>query len=258
MPKTMFKHLLLLAVLFAIPLTSVYADDPTDAAPAARRADKSVITWNAAEDHVYLPAGALSPELLPAPPAEKTAEHKKQLQLVRAAQKKIRANELTAITDEARLNITHITSVIGINNAEHHPALFHLLERVLETGDSATGKAKKFWNTRRPFIVDKTVKLRGDRIESPSYPSGHTMESRLLAEVVGLLASDKRGALRARADEIAWHRVQAGVHYPNDLEGGKLLAMLVLGNLLSDADFQRDLSAAATELKMLQAKPTQK
>ena len=55
---------------------------------------------------------------------------------------------------------------------------------------------------------------------SPAYPSGHTTDTCVLAEILVLLLPEKMSALRARADEIAWHRVEAGVHYPVDLEGG--------------------------------------
>lgn len=88
-----------------------------------------------------------------------------------------------------------------------------------------------------------------DRIDaSPAYPSGHTSSSRVAAEVLGLLFPDRLAALRAKADSIAAHRIQAGVHYPVDIESGRLLAMLVLGALLKSDAFQSDLAAAREEM----------
>jgi acid phosphatase (class A) len=54
--------------------------------------------------------------------------------------------------------------------------------------------------------------------------------------------------LRARADVIAQHRIEAGVHYPNDVEGGRLLAMLIVGALSENEDFQDDVENAKKEM----------
>ena len=83
---------------------------------------------------------------------------------------------------------------------------------------------------------------------SPAYPSGHSTSSRVLAEILGMLAPDKLSALRARADAVAHHRIQAGVHYPVDVEGGRMLAMLIVGYLTANEDFQDDLAAAKKEI----------
>jgi hypothetical protein len=41
---------------------------------------------------------------------------------------------------------------------------------------------------------------------------------------LGLLFPEKLEALRERAQAIALHRIEAGVHYPVDVEGGQNLA----------------------------------
>jgi acid phosphatase (class A) len=73
----------------------------------------------------------------------------------------------------------------------------------------------------------------------------------VLAEVLGLLFPDRLPALRARAEDIARHRVEAGVHYPVDLDGGRLLAMLELGALTASRGFQDDLKSAREEIQRL-------
>ncbi len=212
------------------------------ASPAT--AQTGVLTYNA-----YMPAAALAPDLLPPPPAEKTPAHKKQLALVRAAQKNIGTDDMTALLDEQKLVITHITSVVGVMDENRYPLTFALLKRTLKTAEESAARAKKFWHTRRPYLVDKHIKLLVDPVDaSPAYPSGHTAAARLLASTLGLVVPDKRTILLARADKIAWHRVQAGVHYPNDLDGGRFLAGMLLGALLQDPNFQADVNAAAGEI----------
>ena len=58
--------------------------------------------------------------------------------------------------------------------------------------------------------------------EGDSYPSGHAMDSYLTAILLAQMVPEKRSALFERAASNAQSRVIAGVHYPSDLEGGKL------------------------------------
>jgi acid phosphatase (class A) len=39
------------------------------------------------------------------------------------------------------------------------------------------------------------------------------------------------------------------MHYPNDLEGGKLAGTAIAATLLADAQFRQDMQAAKTELR---------
>jgi acid phosphatase (class A) len=82
-----------------------------------------------------------------------------------------------------------------------------------------------------------------------SYPSGHTTGSYLWASVLSLLMPKQANDFKNRAHEIAWHRVQVGMHYPQDLNGGKQLALVVLGGLIHNPDFLEDFNDALTELK---------
>ena len=51
------------------------------------------------------------------------------------------------------------------------------------------------------------------------------------------------------AQQISWHRVQVGMHYPQDLAGGKQLATLLIGGLSQNQEFQADLEKARDELR---------
>ena len=75
-------------------------------------------------------------------------------------------------------------------------------------------------------------------------PSG----SYVLAAVLGELFPDKKSALMARADAVAQSRVVAGVHYPSDIEQGKVLGQAIMTAFLANPAFQRDLAAAKSEI----------
>ena len=194
----------------------------------------------------YLTPAILPPTLLPPPPAEGSAGWQANMDAVVAVQAQRTDGDVAALIDEQHLRLALMTDVLTADpRPESAPAVATLLQRVLATTGAVAEADKQFWHTRRPYLADPRVHLLVDPIDaSPGYPSGHTTTARVLAEVLGLLYPNQLANLRARAQIIAWHRIMAGVHEPADIEGGQLLAMQIVGALLNDAAFQRDLAAA--------------
>jgi acid phosphatase (class A) len=204
----------------------------------------------APQEEFYVGASDLPPQLLPAPSVEGSAERKKEIAAVIAAQKHVSKSDHAAMRNEQHVRIELMTAAIGPDfSREKHPAAFTLLDHLFSDATAITEADKALWHTRRPYLTDRHVKLLVDPIDSsPAYPSGHTSETRVIAEVLGLLYPGRLEALRARAASIAWHRVEAGVHYPEDVKGGELLAMLIMGALIKNDTFQADLAAARKEI----------
>ncbi len=207
--------------------------------------------WAAVAEQNYIQAQFLPPQLLLPPPEEGGSAWKSQIKAILHAQRHLSPAELFAIRDEQKFRIELLTDTLGpAFTRERLPKTFALLDRVMSATGQVVDADKKFWHTRRPYLADPHVKLYVDPIDaSPAYPSGHTTGSRVLAEVLGMLAPEELSALRARADAIALRRVEAGVHFPVDLEGGRLLAMLIVGALTANPDFQDDLNAAREEIE---------
>ena len=199
---------------------------------------------------VYVQAETLPPQLLPSPPAEGSAVWKQQIAQVLQAQKHLSVSEIDAMRNEQRVRVEMMTSVLGASFTRANlPETFAFLDHVLGDAEQISSQDKKFFHTRRPYLTDVHVRLYVDAIDSsPAYPSGHTTDTRVLAEVLALLLPEKADIVSARADAIAWHRVEAGVHYPVDLEAGRSLAMLIMGAMLANQDFQDDLTAAKNEI----------
>lgn len=198
----------------------------------------------------YIQPQLLPPQLLPPPPAQSSAALKAQIEAVVKAQRAIPAADLVAMKAEQQLQIEQMTAILGDSfTRERLPKTFAMLDRVVSGTGQIVEADKKFWHTRRPYLTDPRVKLMVDPIDaSPAYPSGHTAQSRVLAEVLGMLVPNRLPALRARADAVARHRVEAGVHYPVDLDGGRMLAMLIVGAMLANDDFQDDMVVARREI----------
>jgi membrane-associated phospholipid phosphatase len=80
----------------------------------------------------------------------------------------------------------------------------------------------------RPFDKHSTLKQLVE-IDSPSFPSGHTLESAAMATTVILLFSSKAlwAIAIAWALAVAFSRILLAVHYPSDVLAGIVLGILV-------------------------------
>ena len=211
----------------------------------------SVLSYASAETQkpFYVSPESLPPTLLLPPPSEKSTAWQEEIRSVLAAQKNTSNEDRIAMRAEQKMRIELLTPILGNDfTRERKPKTFVLLDHVLSDTAAISEADKRFWHTRRPYLTDHRIKLWIDPLnESPGYPSGHTSETRVLAEVLGQLYPEQRAALREAAANIAWRRVEAGVHAPVDLEGGRALAMLILGSLMLSDDFQDDFLAAQKE-----------
>lgn len=110
--------------------------------------------------------------------------------------------------------------------AEHLPSLKKFLKQISQDVGAADGLAKQQFRRLRPPYVDVRVQ---PCIETPakvnfSYPSGHATLLYVEALVLGEIFPDRRAELLEWAHKAAWGRILAGVHFPSDDVGGRILA----------------------------------
>ena len=186
----------------------------------------SALAENGTRTAAYVAPATLPPQLLVPPPDEGSESWRQEIDGVLKAQKNVSATDLAAMRNEQHVTVALIAKTIGDDFApQRFPKTFALLGHVLEDAGRVSYADKKFWHTRRPYLTDHRVTLLVDPVDdNPAYPSGHATATRVLAEVLGLLYPERLEALRARAFEIAQHRIEAGVHYPVDIRGGETLA----------------------------------
>lgn len=185
--------------------------------------------------------------LLTPPPAPHSTQWRKEVDSMVKLQKKPGKTALAKARAERDMS-PEMMLPASVNRA-HYPKTFALLDRVGKTSHDITRTAKKHWNTKRPYMLDKRIKTLINAHDNPAYPSGHTSGSYVWAHVLGMLLPEHRAAFIARAEEIAQHRVLVGMHYPHDLAGGKQLALLIVGGLQQNPAFNADMEAARRELK---------
>ena len=196
----------------------------------------------------YFPAETVPPTLLTPPLAPKSAAWNEEIETIIALQKHASKEEINAAASERDVHPERMLETLHpeITRASN-PALFVLLDRVSDTSRVVTNQAKTFWSTKRPYLSDSRVKALIDAHSNNAYPSGHTSASYCFAYVLGMVFPKERQQFIDRAETIAQHRVLVGMHYPHDIKGGKQLADLIVGGLLQNAAFRKDLAKAQKE-----------
>jgi len=94
-------------------------------------------------------------------------------------------------------------------------------------------KLKYAYNRPRPQQLAQYKKMplfvwRTRSADSPSYPSGHTFQSKIYAEVLGNIYPKYYKALNELANDIMWSREYMGAHYPSDSEFSLYAAEVVM------------------------------
>ena len=102
-----------------------------------------------------------------------------------------------------------------------------LIKELMDESGSIILKLKYHYNRPRPDQVANhplvMVKLKSEKPDtagSPSYPSGHSAQSRLLANYFSYLYPEHKYNLMALADDVSYARNVGHIHYPSDSKFG--------------------------------------
>ena len=104
-------------------------------------------------------------------------------------------------------------------------------DKIAETGAAIARKFKNKFERARPYHLADSMKLDfnsmplvSDSMKTPAYPSGHSLQSRLIGEYYAEKYPEHREGLIDAADECGMGRVYAGWHYPSDHKAGVKMA----------------------------------
>jgi acid phosphatase (class A) len=139
------------------------------------------------------------------------------------------------------------------------PVASRLMSRV-RTDVLAAGVAKNKYARPRPFVADATLDmcLPGDRLRleaSYSYPSGHATYGWTVALLLAEMLPERAEAILLRGRDYGDSRVVCGVHYPSDVEAGRLVASGLVAKIHADPAFVEMLSASRKEILIALAAP---
>jgi len=109
--------------------------------------------------------------------------------------------------------------------------------------------AKKHFDRPRPYVLDARVEPCLSKPHNESYPSGHSTWGHLAGIILANMVPEKAAELYERAGLYGFHRVLGGVHYPSDVEAGKIAAAAIASALFQNPAFLEDFAKARAEVR---------
>ncbi|MEW9573434.1 phosphatase PAP2 family protein [Rhodanobacter sp. Si-c] len=195
--------------------------------------------------------------LLPPPPAAGSPTARQDMAGVLAVQARRTPMEIAAAEADQAHSVFRFADVFGAaftpDRLPHTAAFF---ARVAAYDKGEVKAAKLFWQHPRP--VQASHRVHPLSVEKPndwSYPSGHSTLGYTEAVLLANMVPERRAAIFARADLYAHHRIVMGVHYPSDVEAGRLAGTVLGSRLLDDPAWQAAYAAARAELRKALALP---
>jgi acid phosphatase (class A) len=190
--------------------------------------------------------------ILPPPPTDDSDITRSEIDLMLKMQQERTPEEAASARADASYSAFRFAEALGnpeVFNAKSLPKTSSLFRKVTYEEGAVVQAGKRGFKRPRPFVLEPRIEPIIRKPTNDSYPSGHAMWSR----VVGLLLADMlpefSDRIMARADEYAFHRVVAGVHYPSDVEAGKHAGTALAAFLLASPAFQPDYAEATRELR---------
>lgn len=188
---------------------------------------------------------------LPAPPSRDSLTTRAELDVVAQLER----DRTPAQTEFARNPPTgdvfaFAAAVLGPwFTAANLPKTAALFSRIDEDGRAITTAAKTVHPERpRPFLADARIVAPTSRPGGSSYPSGAGYNTAVWTAVLIAIFPEHAAGLQTRAEVACWSRIVAGVHYPTDNTGGRMLGEAVARKILALPDAQAALAEVRAEI----------
>lgn len=197
--------------------------------------------------------------LLPPAPANDSAITRSEIELMLKIQAERTPVQAERAAGDAAASIYRFADALGnpeAFTAAKLPKLDALIRKVTYEEGAVVQAGKRSFDRPRPFLLESRIVPIVDKPPNASYPSGHTMWARTMGLLLSDMLPEHREKIMARADEYAFNRVVAGVHYPSDVESGKLAATALTAFLMASPSFQKDFAEARKELREVLKLPT--
>ncbi len=188
--------------------------------------------------------------ILPPAPAPDSVQQKLDLAAVLEVQKTRTAVQSERALADATAGTFGFADVLGPRfNAQDVPKVAALFDKLRGDAVVAFRAGKGVWNRPRPFVVSTEIHPLGDKPDGSSYPSGASTVNYLTAIILANMVPEKRVPLYARGREFGDDRVVLGVHFPSDVEAGRLAATGLAVKLMEDAAFMMEFAEAKAQLR---------
>lgn len=196
--------------------------------------------------------------ILAAPPADGSAMQRAELGLVRTLRSpRNEARWAQAVADDAIDPLAAFATPFGrALTKDDAPNTLRVLARLNTDIASAYDKAKEDFGRSRPFVTDPAIQIcvtteagRTRLANSKSYPSGHAAFGWAWALVFAEVAPERADAILERGRAYGDSRVVCGVHYPSDVDAGRLIGAAVVARLRADPQYTADFAILRKEVR---------
>jgi acid phosphatase (class A) len=207
-----------------------------------------------ARDTFYIdPSQVALSHVIQPPPAANSQAQKDDLATVQTAQKtRTEAQTKSAQADNTLTIFAFASDVLGPNfNKEKLKITAPFFDRVFTDQIEACLEVKEHFKRQRPFVIDPEIKPIVEQPANASYPSGHTTTGYVYATILSMMVPEKVQVLYDRAAAYSRNRVIAGVHFPTDIEAGRISAAVIVNTMIQQPLFMRDFERAKKELRQV-------
>jgi acid phosphatase (class A) len=234
----------------------------------------------ALDDAPYLTPSIVDMTRLLAPPRSDADALAHDLEAVHSAQATRDRETAESAAADGAVNVFVFADVLGQGfEPERLPVTKAFFEKVNREFLSFLQVTKDCWRRPRPFEVDGTITPLADLlagasarpgsksravplgVDSPcvgssrdslysyAYPSGHATFGAMTAILLAELVPERRAQLFERGWDYGDARLIGGVHFPSDLEAGRILGTVLVALMLQNERFSADLNEVRTELR---------
>jgi acid phosphatase (class A) len=190
--------------------------------------------------------------LFVAPPAAHSLQTRQELDQLLAIQERRTQAEVDAARADRKTEVWQFAGSLGLTpqQVKDLKALGDLAEQVEDDVRPYVRAAKHRFLRLRPYEVEPRIEpciedVRGDL----SYPSGHATYGYVMAYLLSDMIPGRRPQLIARAQEFARQRAVCGVHFPSDLEAGRIGAAWLTQRFLASQEYQASSAGARREVR---------
>lgn len=118
-----------------------------------------------------------------------------------------------------------------------------IVDKIIDETVPLIMKLKFYFQRPRPYQMAEYYKLKlfpfySRSAASPSYPSGHALQARLICNVLGNHFPDRFDYFESLATDIQYSRIYMGLHYPSDTD----YALFIADTIMRDKEFKAKFS----------------
>ena len=165
---------------------------------------------------------------VPEPPRNSSPEAKSELSTIKELGSNRTQKDINSIREHDMVATYAIRDYLEENDLLYNT---EDITKIVETVAGISRFYKNKFQRIRPWQLAEELEMEinhmdfpSESMQTPSYPSGHSLQSRLVAEYYIKKYPEHRKGLIAAAEECGQGRVKAGWHFPSDHDVGVLIA----------------------------------